>query len=150
MVSITLGLSRSARFCWGLDLGSALGLFRSARFSTRYCFGDLLRLAFITTLGLFRSTKAWSRFDLGVFLGLFRSTRFSSRHCGLPFTQNAGLGLLLHMLARHGPHVVVDLSARLFKRGMYATIFRLLMYQLQGIRLLAWSYAGAPPRPHER
>ena len=139
MISITLGLSRSARFCWGFDLGLVLGLFRSARLNSRYCCSRLLRLAFSITLGLSRSTRACYRFHLGVFLGLFRSTRFSSRHCGLPFTQDAGLGLLLHMLARHGPHVVVDLSARLFKRGMYATIFRLLMYQLQGIRLLARS-----------
>ena len=139
MVSITLGLSCFARFCWGFDLGLVLGLFRSARLSRRYWFGRLSGFAFSATLGLFRSAGARYHFDLGFFLGLFRSTRFSSRHCGLPFTQDAGLGLLLHMLARHGPHVVVDLSARLFKRGMYATIFRLLMYQLQGIRLLARS-----------
>ena len=139
MFSITLGLSRSTRFCWGLDLGSALGLFRSARFSTRYCCGRLLRLAFNNTLGLFCSVKACYRFHLGIFLGLFRSTRFSSRHCGLPFTQNAGLGLLLHMLARQRPHVVANLSARLVQRIGYALNFRLLMYQLQGIRLLARS-----------
>ena len=149
MVSITLGLSCFARFCWEFDLGFVLGLFRSARFSSRYCFSRLLWLAFSITLGLFRSTRACYRFHLGIFLGLFRSTRFSSRHCGLPFSQNAGLGLLLHMLARQRPHGVANLSARLVQRSGYAMNFRLLMYQLHAIRLLARSYAGAPSRPYE-
>ena len=86
VVSITLGLSCFARFCWGFDLGFVLGLFRSARLSRRYCFGRLSGFAFSATLGLFRSAGAHYHFDLGFFLGLFRSTRFSSRHCSLPFT----------------------------------------------------------------
>ena len=149
MISISLGLSRSARLCWEFDLGLVLGLFRSARLSSRYCFSRLLWLALCITLGLFRSTRACYRFHLGIFLGLFRSTRFSTRHCGLPFTQNAGLGWLLHMLARQRPHVVALLSARVIQRSGCATNFRLLMYQLHAIRLLARSYAGAPTRPHE-
>ena len=148
MVSITLGLSCFARFCWGFDLGFVLGLFRSARLSRRYCFGRLSGFAFSATLGLFRSAGARDQFDLGFFLGLFRSARFSSRHCGLPFTQDAGLGLLLHMLARQRPLIDINLSARLVQRSGYATNFRLLMYQLQAIRLLTRSNTGAPSRPH--
>ena len=45
------------------------------------------------------------------------------------------------------PHVTTRLSARLPRRSGRATIFRLLMSQLQVIRLLARSYAGAPPCP---
>ena len=147
--SIFLGLSRSTSFSWRFSLGLALGLFRSARFSSKYYCSHWMWLAFSITLGLFRSTRACYRFHLGIFLGLFRSTRFSSRHCGLPFTQNAGLGLLLHMLARQRPHVVANLSARLVQRRGYAMNFRLLMYQLHAIRLLARSNTGAPSRPHE-
>ena len=147
MVSITLGLSCFARFCWGFDLGFVLGLFRSARLSRRYCFGRLSGFAFSTTLGLFRSAGARYHFDLGFFLGLFRSARFSSRHCGLPFAQDVGLRWLLHMLTRQRPHVTTRLSARLPRRSGCATIFRLLMSQLQAIRLLARSYAGAPSCP---
>ena len=147
VVSITLGLSRSARFCWGFDLGLVLGLFRSARLSRRYCFGRLSGFAFSATLGLFRSARACYQIHLGFCLGLFRSARFSSRHCGLPFAQDVGLGWLLHMLVRHRLRVTPRLSAQLPRRSRCATLFHLLMPQVEVIRLLARPYTGAPPCP---
>ena len=97
-------------------------------------------------LGLFRSTRFSSRFHLGIILGLFRSTRFSSRYCGLPFAQYMGLGLLLHIVARHGPHIVARLVARLVRRRVHAVNLSLLARQLRAFRLLARSNTGAPSR----
>ena len=127
-------------------MGLVLGLFRSARLGSRYCVSHLLWLVFSISLGLFRSTRASCRFHLSIFLGLFRSTRFCSRHCGLPFAKDAGLGLLIRMLARLRPHIIAYFSVRLVQRGEDALTYRLLLNRLPAIRLLARPYTGAPSR----